>query len=55
MSTTNYMSMKDEELLKLIDEYGLEKEDYLNEKGGVVRKKINNVLKAIDLATGKAL
>jgi hypothetical protein len=51
------MNMKDEELKGLIDEYGLDKEEYLttNEKGSttVNRKKLNNVLKAIDMATGK--
>ena len=53
MPNTNYMSMKDEELDKLIEEYGLERDDYLNDKGSLNRKKLNNVLKAIDMATGK--
>jgi len=53
MGTTNYMSMKDEDLKKLIAEYGLDEPEYLAENGGVNRKKLNNVLKAIDMATGK--
>lgn len=50
----NYMSMTDDELKALIVENGLEEADYLNDKGTINRKKLNNVLKAIDLAVGRA-
>ena len=49
----NYMSMKNEELEALITEHGLEADDYKQENGSINRKKLNNVLKAIDLAVGK--
>jgi hypothetical protein len=51
---TNYMKMKDDELKDLIETNGLEGADYIQENGAVNRKKLNNVLKAIDLAVGRA-
>jgi hypothetical protein len=51
---TNYMSMKDPELLEIIKDRDLAEEDYRSENGSINRKRLNNVLKAIDLATGKA-
>lgn len=51
--STNYMSMKDKELLALIEKYDLDKEDYLAESGSVNRKKLSKILKLIDVAAGK--
>ena len=57
MANTNYMSFKDEDLRKLIADYQLDLAVYetTNDSGtkGINRKKLNNVLKAIDMATGK--
>lgn len=57
MANTNYISMKDEDLRKLIDEYQLDITEYetTNSSGTkqLNRKKLNNVFKAIDIATGK--
>ena len=50
----NYMTLKDVELMELVKERGLVTEDYKTESGAINRKRLNNVLKAIDLATGKA-
>lgn len=53
MPKISYTSMKNEELFKLIEKYDLEKEDYIQENGSLNRKKLANVLKLIDLASGK--
>ena len=50
---TNYMGMKDTELLDLVKKYELDKEDYLAKNGSVNRKKLSNILKLIDVQTGK--
>lgn len=50
---TNYIAAKTEDLELLIKEYGLDATEYTNENGSLNRKKLNNVLKAIDIATGK--
>jgi hypothetical protein len=52
--TVNYMSMKDADLLKLVEKFELDKEDYLAESGSVNRKKLSNILKLIDAQSGKA-
>lgn len=49
----NYMSLKDTELIELIEKYDLDKADYLAKSGSVNRKKLNNILKLIDVQTGK--
>lgn len=49
----NYMSYKDTELIELIEKYDLDKEDYMAKSGSVNRKKLSNVLKLIDVQTGK--
>jgi hypothetical protein len=50
----NYMSMKNEDLFELIDKYDLEKADYISpDNGSLNRKKLNNILKMIDVAAGK--
>jgi hypothetical protein len=51
---TNYMSMKDVDLLKLVEKYELDKEDYMSESGSVNRKKLKNILMLIDAQTGKS-
>jgi len=50
---TNYMSMKDVDLIELIEKYDLDKADYLNDKGSVIRKKVANILKLIEATSGK--
>ena len=50
----NYMSCKNEELEECIKTYGLDREDYLNEKKELNRQKLNNILKIIDVQVGKA-
>lgn len=52
--SVNYMTLKDTELIALVQQYELAEEDYKTEAGAINRKKLNNVLKAIDLATGRA-
>lgn len=49
----NYTSMKNEELFKLIEKYELEKADYLSDNGSLNRKKLGNILKLIDVVSGK--
>lgn len=49
----NYMSMKNEKLIELMDKYELDKEDYLADNGSINRKKLSNILKLIDVQTGK--
>jgi hypothetical protein len=51
--STNYMSMKDVDLLELIEKYELDKEDYMAKSGSVNRKKLSNILKLVDVQTGK--
>ena len=48
------MSCKNEELEECIKTYGLDREDYLNEKKELNRQKLNNILKIIDVQVGKA-
>ena len=50
---TNYMSMKDVDLIELIEKYALDKEDYMSKSGSVNRKKLGNVLKLIEATSGK--
>ena len=52
--SVNYMSMKDVDLLKLVEKFELDKEDYMSDSGSVNRKKLGNILKLIDAQTGKA-
>jgi hypothetical protein len=47
------MSVKNEELIKLMEKYDLEKQDYLSDTGALNRKKLNNILKLIDATSGK--
>lgn len=50
---TNYNTMKNEEILELLEKYELEKADYINENGSVNRKKACNILKLIGAMAGK--
>lgn len=45
----NYMSMKDAELLEIMESYGLEKEDFSNDKGTLNRKSVCKMLKVLDV------
>jgi hypothetical protein len=48
------MSIPNDELEEIIKGYGLDREDFLNDKGtGLNRKKLNNILKVIDVQIGK--
>jgi len=49
----NYMNKKNEELFELIEKYELDKDDYTQENGSLNRKKLGNILKLIDLQSGK--
>jgi hypothetical protein len=49
----NYMSKKDEELMEYIEKYELDKNEFITEKGAVNRKRLNGVLKAMDLMAGR--
>ena len=51
--TVAYTQMKNEELMKLIEKYELDKGDYVNDKGVVNRQKLSNILKLIDVQVGK--
>jgi hypothetical protein len=48
------MGMKDTELKDLIKKYELEESDYLAPSGSVNRKKLSNLLKLIDVQSGKS-
>ena len=50
---TNYMSLKDVDLIELMEKYELDKDDYLAKSGSVNRKKLNNILKLIEATAGK--
>lgn len=52
--STNYTSMKNEDLDKLIEKYELDKKDYTQENGSLNRKKLGNLLKLIDVQVGKS-
>lgn len=53
----NYATMKNEELLKLVEKYDLDLEDYTVKKEGekdqLNRKKLGNILKLIDIQAGR--
>jgi len=50
----NYNSMKNEELLELIEKYELDKEDYLDKANGQLnRSKVAKIMKLIDVTAGK--
>jgi hypothetical protein len=46
--------MKDVDLLKLVEKFELDKDDYMSDSGSVNRKKLSNILKLIDAQSGKA-
>lgn len=50
----NYNTMKNDDLVKLMEKYELEKEDYFQDNGNLNRKKLANILKLIDATSGKA-
>jgi hypothetical protein len=50
----NYNTMKNEELIELMEKYDLEKEDYFQENGNLNRKKIANIMRLIDATSGKS-
>jgi hypothetical protein len=48
------MSCKNEELFELIEKYELDKKDYISkDNGSLNRKKLGNILKLIDVSSGK--
>jgi hypothetical protein len=49
----NYMSMKDAELKELVKKYDLDEKDYTSDSGSLNRQKLSNILKLIDVQTGK--